>query len=66
MGSILRIRRNGIYLNLYFHFLRSGVETKRGVEFRHAMPLEIGGKWGTEYVCEMRTDVCEIQREADR
>ena len=30
-----------------------GVETKRGVEFRHstskhAMPPELGGKWGTE------------------
>ena len=26
-------RRWNIYLNLYFHFLRSGIEVKRGVEF---------------------------------
>ena len=26
-------RRLNIYLNLYFHFFRSGVEVKRGVEF---------------------------------
>ena len=33
-----------------FSLLRSGVEEKRGVEFRHlhAMPSEFGAKWGAE------------------
>ena len=33
-----------------FSFLGSGVEVKRGVEFRHStrIPPEFGGKWGTE------------------
>ena len=32
-----------------FSFLHSDVEAKRGVEFRHLMPPEFGGKWETEY-----------------
>ena len=30
-----------------FSFIRSGAQAKRGVEFRHAMPLVFGGNWGT-------------------
>ena len=36
------------HLRKIFIFLRSGIEGKRGVEFRHSMPPEFGGKWGTE------------------
>ena len=30
------LRKLNIYVNLYFHFLRSGVEVKRGFDFRHS------------------------------
>ena len=36
------------YIKYFYSFLRYGVETKRGVEFRHALPPGFVGKWGTE------------------
>ena len=49
-GFDLHSRKRNIYLHLYFHFF-APVSRQSGVlsfATQHAMPPDLGGKWGTE------------------
>ena len=63
-------RKLDIYLYLYFHFfaLASGQSAALNSANQHAMPPELGTKWGTEYLDTRPSTypaVCGIQRKAD-
>ena len=66
----LHTRKLNIYLNLYFHFLRSGVEAKSSVEFRHSTRniTRIWQKMGNSayLLCLVWDTSCEVDRPKSR